>query len=571
MLTSDSPAKEARSPRVIIVGAGLAGISAGVALKQQLGFTNFTIYEQADNVGGTWRDNTYPGCGSDVPGHWYSLSTELNPNWASYFVTQPEIQEYWQGIFHKHGLEAHTKLCTTFEEAEWDSERQLYRVRLRQRAVGRTYGDDVKDEGVLIEEEAEGLIMAIGGFMSPMYPKDLPGAEQFQGAIWHSARWNHTFDLKGKRVGVIGNGCSAAQFVPKISEDPSVKVTNFCRTPQWFVPQGNYRYPGWAKWLFAHVPVVMRFYRNFIMTRADFSFLLFRKANTLVQNLVRKRCTDYIKHKAPKDAVERLIPNYPPGCKRIIVNPGYLDALNRPNVKLNWDGIESIVEEGIKLKTGEVIPLDVIIFGTGYSIEPANLRLIGSNGITMQEYYKSQGGITAYLGTCIPGFPNVFTLLGPNTATGHASVIFTEEVQINLAVQLLRPVIEGKAKSFEVTQASLDKYDSWLQGRLADSVWTECNSYYRQDSDTKPRIVVTFPGPVSLFWWMARKPRWGEFKAVGADAWFSTLKHQKRRSLAVTGLLLSSVLALGFYWPQVAPTLFAGLSGAAQALKSFLH
>ncbi|KAF4597607.1 hypothetical protein EYR40_008069 [Pleurotus pulmonarius] len=542
-----------KEPRVVVIGAGLAGISTGIALKQQLNFKNFTIYEKANDVGGTWRDNTYPGCGSDVPGHWYSLSTELNPYWRTYFAGQPELQPYWAGLFHKHGLSAHTQFHTLYKSAVWDVDAQLYRVVLEDTVTG-------EKEQV----EAQAIVFAMGGFARGMYPPEIEGRETFNGAIWHSAEWDHGYVLEGKRVGVIGNGCSVAQFLPKIAADPSVQVVNFCRTPQWFVPGVNSEYPGWVKTLFAYVPGVMRLYRNFIMARSDTASLAFRKENTFVLKQARKEFTKYLKSKLPKGMLEKMIPSYPPGCKRIIVDVGYLDALQQPNVTVNWDGIDSIVERGIKTKAGEVIELDAIIFGTGYVIEMGNMNLVGRDGRIIEEYYAERGGPTAYLGTCIPGFPNAFTLLGPNTATGHASVIFTEEAQINLAVQLLKPILEGKAKSFEVTDAATNRYDDWLQRRLATSVWTECHSYYqfhndrnnltqpetKSESPSRPRIIATFPAPVSYFWWMLRKPVWRDYIAVGAEPWFASRRRRKVLRLTLAAALLGVAVGLGVRGPE---------------------
>lgn len=359
------------------------------------------------------------------------------------------------------------------------------------------------------------MIYAIGGFQEALYPKDIPGRERFCGEIFHSARWRHDVILKNKRVGVIGNGCSAAQFIPIISEDSSVQVINFCRTPQWYVPRRNFRYPAWIQWMFAHVPFLMRWYRNCIMARSDIVFLIFRKDNKQLLSMTRKALSEYIKRKAPKEELKNLIPKYAPGCKRIIVDPQYLKSLNRPNVSLKWDGIETIVENGIKLKTGVVIPLDVIIFGTGYSLESPSLNVQGSSGTSIREYFESKGGPQAYLGCCIPGFPNLFTLLGPNVASGHASVIFSEEAQISFALQLIRPVLEGKAKSFEVTAEATDKYNNWLQKRLSTSVWTDCVSYYQ----TGKKVSVTFPGPLTLFWWICRQPKWEKFRGIGSETW----------------------------------------------------
>lgn len=505
-------------PHVVIVGAGLGGIATAVKLKRQLGFNNFTIYEKANAVGGTWRDNTYPGCGSDVPGHWYSLSTDLKPRWPTLYASQPELCAYWEELWHRHDLVRHTHLNTAVTNAEWDTNAQQYRITLRNTITGK-----------VSTVEAEVMFYAIGGFQGPMYPKDIGGLDSFRGDLFHSAQWRHDVALKGKRVGVIGNGCSAAQFIPEISADSSVKIVNFVRTPQWYITRGNYRYPRFVQMIFAYVPFIVRWYRNCLMARSDISFLLFRKNNKRFLAITKMALTAYIKKMAPKDQLRNLIPSYAPGCKRIIVDPGYLKSLHRPNVSLNWDGIETVVPEGIRMKTGETVPLDVIIFGTGYSTEPASLKVRGSTGGTIHEYFASQGGPKAYVGTCMPGFPNLFTLLGPNVATGHASVIFSQEAQIGFALQLIKPILDGQAKSFEISSEATDEYNTWLQDRLSTSVWTDCTSYYQGAGG---KVISTFPGPVALFWWLTRSPRWELFRGVWGKEWEEQLRRNKSKKWA---------------------------------------
>ncbi|KAL1742380.1 hypothetical protein HDZ31DRAFT_43372 [Schizophyllum fasciatum] len=545
--------KPASERRVIIVGAGVAGIAAAIALKTQRGFENFTIYEKADRPGGTWRDSTYPGCGSDIGAHWYSLSTDLNPRWSAYYAGQPEILAYLDGVFATHQLAAHTMFRTAVVGAEWDAGRQVWRV---------------ETVGVGERGEAEGeevLFYAIGGFMAPIYPKEAGGREVFRGAQWHSARWRHGVDLAGKRVAVIGNGCSAAQIVPELAKDASTKVINFARTPQWYVPQGNRRYPSLVKWAFANIPGLLRAYRNLIMARSDLIHLIFNQQNRLLTKLARwasacdnfsnaapdqhagQLLTKYIRDTAPKEYVERLIPDYAVGCKRIIVDPGFLKSLHRENVELRWDEIDSIVEEGVKLKTGEVVALDAIVYATGYSLEAPDLHIKGSRGQTLHEYFEAQGGATAYLGCSMPGFPNLFYLLGPNVASGHASVIFSEEVQVQLALQVMDPVLKGQAKSVEIRDAVVEKYNGWLQSRLQHSVWTDCMSYYRQGR-SRGKIVATFPGPVALFWWFARRPKWDEWKVVGGEAWAQRLAQARRRRRYGALLVLAATVLAG--WAQ---------------------
>ncbi|EDR14376.1 uncharacterized protein LACBIDRAFT_292343 [Laccaria bicolor S238N-H82] len=529
--------EDSNLPHVVIVGAGLGGIATAVKLKRQLGFNNFTppttssdlplrfmrkqmqsgvpgetiriLYAYSAILLGTLTPIDAQGCGSDVPGHWYSLSTDLNPRWPTLYASQPELCAYWEELWHRHDLVRHTHLNTAVTNAEWDTNAQQYRITLRNTITGK-----------VSTVEAEVMFYAIGGFQGPIYPKDIGGLDSFRGDLFHSAQWRHDVALKGKRVGVIGNGCSAAQFIPEISADSSVKIVNFVRTPQWYITRGNYRYPRFVQMIFAYVPFIVRWYRNCLMARA---------------------LTAYIKKMAPKDQLRNLIPSYAPGCKRIIVDPGYLKSLHRPNVSLNWDGIETVVPEGIRMKTGETVPLDVIIFGTGYSTEPASLKVRGSTGGTIHEYFASQGGPKAYVGTCMPGFPNLFTLLGPNVATGHASVIFSQEAQ------LIKPILDGQAKSFEISSEATDEYNTWLQDRLSTSVWTDCTSYYQGAGG---KVISTFPGPVALFWWLTRSPRWELFRGVWGKEWEEQLRRNKSKKWAwkwgfitvLASLVLSMVL-----------------------------
>lgn len=506
------------STYVVIIGAGLAGIAAAIALKEDLHFDGFMIYEKSpDGVGGVWRDNTYPGCGSDVPGHWYSLSRAPNPHWASYYPAQDELQAYWSALWARAGLQAYTRCGTEVVRATWDVETRTYTIELED-AVTRARRTVV----------ARVIIDATGGFQAPRVPEDLRGsAGAFEGECWHSARWRHDVPLGGKRVGVVGNGCSAAQFVPQIAKDPSVEVINFCRSPQWYIPRLQFDYPGWAKWVFAHVPFAMWAYRAFLMGQADLRYMLFRNTESQAQRKAREGMTRYMKKMAPKKYHAKLIPQFPPGCKRLILDPGYLRCLHRPNVTLTFDDVERVVPEGVQLQTGEVIPLDVLIFATGFSLLPPRLEVIGVGGVRLDDYWKSKGGPEAYYGLAVPNFPNYFMLLGPNSAGGHASVIFMEEVQIQHAMQLIKPILAGTVRSVAVREEASAKYNSWLQAQLARSVWNFCDSYYRR-SGADGKITVTFPGPVSLFWWLARRPRYSDYEVVSGEE-----RHEMKRTMTL--------------------------------------
>ncbi|KAI5119480.1 hypothetical protein M0805_009504 [Coniferiporia weirii] len=532
--------------RVAIIGCGVAGISTAIALKRQLNFENFLIYEKSSDIGGTWRDNTYPGCSSDVAGHWYSLLTDLNPNWSTHYVLQPEILAYWKSLFKKQSLSDKMVFNTSVVSAVWDDGMQQYCVTLRDEKTG-----------VERKEYVEAIVSATGALSKPSYPKDITGMETFDGPIFHSARWGHDVSLLGKRVGVIGNAASGAQLIPRISADPTVEVINFCRTPNWYIGRPNFTYSTRTKSIFSNVPFALRLHRLVVSLRSEIGYLSF--SSSFVQRLARRTLADYIKETAPKKYIDKLVPSYPLGCRRTLVDPGYLKALHQPNVTLNWNPILSIVREGVVTGVGDMVPLDVIVLATGFDPDFISIDLEGRGGRTLRGYFKEQGGPTAYMGTTVPEFPNFFIIFGPNTATGHASVIFSEEVQINYTIQLLKPIIEKKVKSFSVRAIATEAYNELIQRRLGKSVFVACTSYYRQGMTGKNFAI--FPGPLMLFWWWARRPRWEDYEAYGAEAWIKERQRWKlARRLLTTGLLASLITVIAR--PQLRDALVAaGVSG----------
>ncbi|KAJ6562583.1 hypothetical protein B0H19DRAFT_1145032 [Mycena capillaripes] len=484
-------------PQIVVIGAGIGGVSFGIALRRQLGFEDFTIYEKGSDVGGTWRDNIYPGAASDVSTHFYSLSTDLNPDWSSTHAPQPEMLTYWQKLATKYDLYRHIVFNRMVVSAEWNAEEQLYHI----------ITEDV-ESGARSSTTAKVLISALGLLEVPQFP-NIAGLSSFKGDMFHSARWDTGVDLHGKRVAVVGNGASATQFLPRISKDPGVQVTEFCRTPNWYIPP-RFRFPYtplW-KWTFKYVPLAMRAYRIFLYLRGEMTYLTIF-ANPVARSKATALLKSYITHMAPKEDVERLIPDYTLGCKRLLLDTDYLQSLHRPNMKLNWDGIQSICEDGVITKKGEKMPFDVIIFATGFTADRYPLRVVGDAGNTVQEYYDSQSGPKAYLGTTVPGFPNFFMIGGPNIATGHTSAILTEELQIAYILKFAKPILDGVVATFAVTPAATDAYNDVLQARLARSVWVECTSWYRAGGEGK--VSSIFPGPMLLFGWWTHTPRWADY------------------------------------------------------------
>ncbi|CAL1708297.1 unnamed protein product [Somion occarium] len=540
--------------RVIIVGAGIGGISTAIALRRQLKHDNFTIYELGNEVGGTWRANTYPGCASDVHTHWYSLSTDLNPNWPQSHVFQPDLKQYWQDLAHKYRLYDHIVFNSKVVSAEWVPKTQVYRVEVE------------SVDGKRLVEYGRILVAGTGILNTPNYPTELSGVKKFKGDWFHSANWNHSVDLRSKRVAVIGNGCSAAQFLPIIAEEPTTQIVQFWRTPMWFLPKWRDTYSPLMQWVFTNIPLTLRWYRNFLMFRQEMLYMTVIRGgpNTWLRNRFMKGLTKYLKENAPEKYHDVLTPNYPFGCKRLILDTGYYESLHRPNVELNNDGIVEVNETGILTKKGETIPLDVIILGTGFLANDLPFHVRGSDGRSVHEYYKQQGGPTAYYGTMTPGFPNFFILSGPNTATGHGSVIFTEEVQINYMIKVIKPILSDLATAFEPTDAASDSYNAWVQSKLGKSVWNACTSWYRAE-EGKGKITGIFPGTFVKFWWTLREPVWGDFKVSDGTRW----KRRRAIGKVVKTVLGAGALGAGVYAirnPEVVDHILGNLS--KQVLRS---
>ncbi|KAJ6500883.1 FAD/NAD-P-binding domain-containing protein [Mycena sanguinolenta] len=488
---------------IVIIGAGVGGISFAINLKRQLGVDNFTIYDKGSDIGGTWRDNVYPGAASDTFVHMYSLSTDLNPNWSSTLGSQPEMWAYWQNLARKYDLYRHISFNHQVISAEWNSKEQLYHIVIR------------NVMGVEFTTTAKILISAVGVLETPRFP-DIPGISLFEGDQFHSAQWNTELELRGKRVAVIGNGASAMQFVPVISEDPTVQVTEFCRTPNWLVPPMNIKYSSHSKWAFSYVPFVLFLHRFSLFLVLELLYL-FVFHNAPLRFLMKMWIKNHISKTAPKEEVAKLIPDYKPGCKRLLNDTNYLTALHRPNLTLNWDGIQSIFERGILTKKGVKLEFDAMIFATGFVTDQFSIQIRGIGGMTIQQYYDSQGGPKAYLGVTVPGFPNLFMIAGPNTTTGHTSVILFEELQIDYILKFVKPILDGVVSTFEVSSEATDRYNDWIHDRLSRSVHMSCTSWYRVGGTGK--ISSIFPGSGTLFWWCTRKPRWSDYKVSGKSDW----------------------------------------------------
>ncbi|KAJ3492156.1 hypothetical protein NLI96_g177 [Meripilus lineatus] len=513
------------STQVVIIGAGIGGLSMGIALKRKLKLHEFKIFELSGDVGGTWHHNTYPGCASDTDTHWYSLSTNKNPFWKKTQVSQIELKEYWKGLAEKYSLPL--ILNREVVSVDWDNSKQLYKVSSK----------DSQTQAVF-EDSARVVISAIGVLNVPSFPRELEGIRDFKGSAFHSAQWDHSIDLKNKRVAL-----ASSQLIPIISEDPSTEVVNFCRSSHWFLD-----IPVMApisatmQMIFAHIPFVMRFYRMWIMFRNELLYLFLSVRQNWLRALITKQFEGCIKNNAPLEYHSQLIPKRWVGCKRLIIGTGYLSALHRPNFDLNYDGISKITDDGLITKKGKKFTFDVIIFATGFVTDKYPLNVRGIAGETVQEYYDRKGGPEAYLGVSLPGFPNFFMILGPNTVTSHGSVLFTEEVQAEYLIQLIRPIIQGHVTSVEVTPEANEVFNTAIQQRLEGSMWSSCTSWYRLGHQGK--IVTQWPGYLTEYWWRLRRPIWRDYHMTGRNGW----KPNQDASIWIVILGLGGLVLTSINW-----------------------
>ena len=399
-----SSADGTASPRIIIAGAGMSGLCLAVQLLRA-GIESFQIFEKSDDVGGTWLDNHYPNSGCDIPSHLYSFSFDRRWDWSQKYARQPEILKYFQTSADKFGIRPFIQFNTSIESAVFNEDQNFWTVTTSDGAV----------------HEAEFFVSAVGQLNRPAYPK-VEGLEQFAGESWHSARWNDEFDVSGKNVGVVGNGASTIQFFPGLAEQAQ-RLTLFQRNPNWIHPLHNYQYSKWAKWAFRYLPFAQRLHRGWIFLISEMRFVAFAHGENFYNRKYRHWLNRQMKKAASPDLYEKVIPDYPPGCKRILLSSDYLQTLSRENVNLVTQPLEKFVPEGA-VAGGETIPLDVLIFATGFQstgfLQP--MKITGRDGIALEEAFEPRP--KTFMGMMTPGFPNLFMLYGPNTNLGHNSIIF---------------------------------------------------------------------------------------------------------------------------------------------------
>jgi cation diffusion facilitator CzcD-associated flavoprotein CzcO len=462
--------------RVAIVGTGFSGLGMAIKLKEQ-GEHDFVLLERAGDIGGTWRDNTYPGCRCDVPSHLYSFSFAPNPDWSSTFSPQPEILDYLKDCAERHGILPHVRFHTELEHARWDNDRQRWQIDTSHGSL-----------------TADVLIAAQGPLSDPSLPA-VPGIETFEGTAFHSARWDHDHDLTGERVAVIGTGASAIQFVPEIQ--PKVgKLHVFQRTAPWVIPHRNRPMKRWERVIYRLFPPAQVAMRAGIYWARESFVLQFRHRS--VGKLLERIPMMHMRRQIKDPELRRkLTPDYRIGCKRILPTDEWYPALAQPNVEVICGGLTEVRPNSVVAEDGTELEVDTIIFGTGFHVTdvPIATRVEGREGRTLAEVWK--GSMQAYKGTTVAGFPNLFFLVGPNTGLGHTSIVFMIESQINYVIDALRTLTDRGARTLEVRPEAQAAYNAELDRMTQGTVWVSggCQSYYIDRNGHNSALWPTYTWP----------------------------------------------------------------------------
>jgi cation diffusion facilitator CzcD-associated flavoprotein CzcO len=462
---------------VLIVGAGFSGLCMGIKLLEA-GMNSFLIIEKSEDIGGTWWDNRYPGCACDIPSHLYSFSFAPSTEWTRMYPGQQEIHDYLKRCVQCYGLAPYLRLSTRFREAIWDESEGVWNA---------TAGGGMR-------VRARVLVSGMGALHVPRYP-DLQGLDRFKGPAFHSAAWNHSVELDGKNVAVVGTGASSIQFAPQIAPRVS-KLHLFQRTPPWIVPRLDFAFSEKWKRRFRSVPVTRWALRQFLFWRQEVRVLGFLGNQTFrkkVEAISLRHLARQIKDPKLRAA---LTPNYQLGCKRVLVSDDYYATLNRSNVELVTEPIAEVRERSILTRDGLERPLDVLVYGTGFrATEPLiGVRVVGKGGVEIHDAWRTR--MSAYLGITTAGFPNFFMLLGPNTGLGHNSVVLMIEAQVRYAMDCLKLMKRRKQRVLEVRPEIQKSFVEEIYRRMPGTVWQSggCKSWYQDQSTGE--ITTIWPGSV---------------------------------------------------------------------------
>jgi len=508
---AELPATARASFRVLVIGAGMSGLLAAIRL-QEHGIP-YEVVEKNDGVGGTWLENSYPGCRVDVPNHFYCYSFEPNPDWTEYYSKRSELREYFERCATKYDVRPHIRFRTEVVSATWDDQAALWEVRTR------------SQDGTEATHLYNAIISGVGQLNRPRLP-DIEGRDSFVGPAFHSARWNHEVDLSQKRVAVVGTGASALQVVPELAKEVG-RLFVLQRSAAWMSPNPNYhrRVPAGKKWLLCHVPYYARWYRFVLFWPASDGLMPSlivdpewphqeRSVNELNEQ-TRLGFTEYMRLQVGEDAalLQKVVPRYPPFVKRMLQDNGsWLRTLARDHVELVTEPIARMTPEGFELESGERIDVDVVVFATGFYANKFlwPMEITGKDGATLREVWGDEP--TAYLGITVPRFPNLFCLYGPGTNLAHAgSIIFHSECQVRYIMGCLKAMLESGRRTLECRADVAAAYDERHQEATRRTVWAHpgTRSWYKNDAG---RVTTVSPWRLVDYWSWTREPDLSDFE-----------------------------------------------------------
>ncbi|KAF2869690.1 hypothetical protein BDV95DRAFT_608531 [Massariosphaeria phaeospora] len=562
---------------IIIVGAGASGIAMACRLKQELGFDQFRIFDRQAGIGGTWWINRYPGVACDVPAAFYSFSFAQNPNWTSFHPPGREIVQYYHDVCQSYRITDKVELNTDIEQCRWLEDEQVWEVTLKRLVTG--MGDlGSKERMKVVEEKGEAavysdreivrakiVISAVGGLAEPKgWPDDIAGFESFKGPVFHSARWDESVDFTDKDVVVIGTGCSSAQLVPRLPEAPynAKSVTQLMRSPPWVVPSPHA--PGGDEWwekngpaLTKYVPGLLQTLRITIFAALEGTFFkTFPNTDRATKNrkMMEEKMIARMKRIVPEKYHEMLTPNYGIGCKRRIFDKRWYSSLNNAKIELTTQPPKRINEKSVTIGPGALyppsadsgdlperdVPADIVILANGFDITRwlHPLRVTGKGGKDLVETMQERGGPQAYQGTAMDGFPNFFIIFGPNTATGHSSVVFASENMVNYSLKFIKLILSGDVSTVEVKHQAEVDYTAEMQSSLKNTVWMSggCSSWYYTQNGWNSTL---YPYSQIDFWRRCVFPKWNDWNVAYTKK--GVRRQRRTRALRLLALALAIV------------------------------
>ncbi|KAL8341211.1 hypothetical protein RB601_005734 [Gaeumannomyces tritici] len=479
---------------IIIIGAGLSGISALTRIRQQLPNSSVAVFERGDHVGGTWAKNTYPGLSCDIP-------------------SQPEILAYTESVVSRFDHSSHIHLNQECTAAEWLDDEFLWRVHFVERKSARSY-----------VKHARFLITAVGFCNAPNGAEGIRDIQNFGGRMFHSANWDHSFDFRDKNVLVVGNGCSANQFVPYLVKHASIRsMVQVMKSPHWIAPKDNGPVPAWQKWLFHSFPASNRLWRFWLAAKLDLVFTAFTISTMgkMFRKVLQKQLEGYIQRTAPSEYHDILIPDFDFGAKRPVLDHGYLSSLHDPRVKLLRSPSLAVVGTlEIQAENGEIFQADVIILANGFKTQEllTPMTITGQYGAELPKLWRQEGNFaSAYMGVCVPEFPNLFLLTGPNTLpSGHSTLVGIEcsvEYILRVIARIVRESTATKGVKLQVRPSAHQSFNDWIQTRMQGLVYTaNVRTWYIDGRSGRNTLI--WPGTQLEFWWLrcVRKIRWSDFE-----------------------------------------------------------